>query len=210
MLRDEKSERSRRRILDAALELFSTKGFGATSVREISAAAGVSVGAVYHHFADKQSMLTELLDEYSALVSTRRFPFARVLETTSFPDNIEQLGFAARDSVRQYRRHIALVYVDMIEFEGTHMRNFYSGLASRLEEFLATTEDGPNVPLRLRAGISPASALMMVWRMYFNYFTLEILFGVAEPFGKDTNAVVKEIADIFRKGFCAAGEGTAS
>jgi AcrR family transcriptional regulator len=203
MQRDEKSERSRARILDAALDLFSTKGFGATSVREIAAAAEVSVGAVYHHFPDKQSMFTELLDEYSELVSTRRFPFARALETSSFPDNIEHLGYAARDSVRQFRRHIALVYVDMIEFEGTHMRNFYSGLASRLEQFLATTPDGPNVPSRLRPGIAPASALMMVWRMYFNYFTLEILFGVAEPFGQDTNAVVKEIADVFRKGFCA-------
>ena len=32
--------------------------------------------------------------------------------------------------------------------------------------------------------------------MFFSYFTIEILFKVPEPFGKDSAQVVKEIADI--------------
>lgn len=43
----------REAVLSAALELFSTKGYFATSVPDIVAAAGVSVGALYHHFKDK-------------------------------------------------------------------------------------------------------------------------------------------------------------
>ena len=37
-------------------------------------------------------------------------------------------------------------------------------------------------------------------RLFFSYFTIEVLFGVKEPFGKDSTEVVKEIADILRNG----------
>ena len=59
------------------------------------------------------------------------------------------------------------------------------------------------VRARLRPDVSPVSALLLTARLFFNYFSLEILFGVPEPFGKSANEVVKEIADIIRNGVCA-------
>lgn len=46
----------RERIVDAALERFGADGVLATSLADIRRAAGVSVGAVYHHFSDKQAL----------------------------------------------------------------------------------------------------------------------------------------------------------
>ncbi|MGZ4778936.1 MAG: TetR/AcrR family transcriptional regulator [Thermoanaerobaculia bacterium] len=199
MQREEKSERSRRLVLDAALRLFSHQGFRGTSVREVAETAGVSVGNVYHHFPDKESIFNTLLDEYWATVEDRRFPFMRELTSGKFPDNIEQLGFAARDSVRQSRRHIALIYVDVIEFEGTHIRKFYGDMAQRLKTILEDAEI-TRIQSRLRPGVSPISALMLTTRFFFNYFSVEILFGVPEPFGKDSATMVAEIGDILRNG----------
>src|SRR5687768_845331 len=103
MQREEKSERSRRAVLDAALHLFAHQGYRGTTMRDIADRAKVSTGNVYHHFPDKEAIFLALIDEYLELAKTRRFPFMRALyEADRFPDNIEQLGFAARDSVRQY------------------------------------------------------------------------------------------------------------
>jgi hypothetical protein len=44
------------------------------------------------------------------------------------------------------------------------------------------------------------SALMLTMRVFFSYFTIEILFNVPEPFGKNTSEVVKDIADVLRNG----------
>src|SRR5512144_1950487 len=99
MHREEKSERSRRYVLDAALDLFSHRGYGATSVRDIAAAAGVSTGNLYHHFPDKEAIFKTLLDDLNEIVDSRRFPYRRALSAGHFPDNIEALGFAARESV---------------------------------------------------------------------------------------------------------------
>ena len=67
MLQEERLERSRTAILDAALELFSHRGYGATSMRDIAGKAGVSTGSVYHHFKDKESIFQALLEQFQAI-----------------------------------------------------------------------------------------------------------------------------------------------
>lgn len=200
MQRDEKSERSRRMVLDAALKLFSRQGYRATTVREIADTAAVSTGNVYHHFPDKESIFRTLLDEYREIVISPRFPIARALTTGIFPDNIEHFGFAIRDSVRQYRAYMALHYVDVIEFDGTHIRNFYRGIAERFEELVSGNSNGDRIKTRLRSGVAPTVALLVATRLFVQYFQMEILFGVPDPHGKDSSQVVHEIADILRNG----------
>ena len=204
MQREEKSERSRRLVLDAALGLFAHQGYRATTIREIAQKANVSTGNVYHHFADKESIFQTLLGELTEAIGSRRFPFRRALSTGRFPDNLEVLGFAARDSVREFRDYFILVYVDVIEFEGTHIRHFYGDLARRFAEIVATEEEMADIMSRLRPSVSPVSALLLTSRLFFSYFTIEVLFNVPEPFGKDSTTVVKEISDILRKGMVGA------
>ena len=50
----------RQRILAAAVKLFAERGFDATTVQEVVAAAGVTKGALYHHFASKDELLYEI------------------------------------------------------------------------------------------------------------------------------------------------------
>ncbi len=201
----EKSQRSRERILEAALQLFSSQGYRATSVRDIAAGAGVSTGNVYHHFPDKETIYLTLLDQYWEAIDDPDLPFNRALATGTFPDNLEEVGNASRELVRVYRRHVALIYVDVVEFEGSHIRKFYAEMAQRYASFMATHDGAKALAARLRPGISPASAAMFATRFYINYFAVEILFGVPNHFGKDSDAVIRETADILRHGMLRAG-----
>ncbi len=205
MNQGERSERSKTQILDAALKLFSHKGYGATSVRDIAEEAGVSKGNVYHHFADKEAIFRELLNDYFSAMSTPDFPFNRALTTGTFPENLEQLGRAARETVRSYREYVALIYVDVVEFDGSHIRKFYGDMAKRFDAFMK--EHGMEAELRdkLQDGLSPISAVMLATRIFYNYFSIEILFGVKDHFGKDTDEVVREISRILRHGMLRNG-----
>ena len=199
MQREEKSERSRRQVLEAALQLFSHQGFRATTVREIAEQAGVSTGNVYHHFPDKESIFRSLLDEFWRITETKRYPYTRALSIGEFPDNIEQLGLAARDSIREFKPYFALIFVDVIEFEGTHIQKFYGNLGKRFGAFVGEEALG-TMKQRLRPSVSPISALLITSRVFFNYFTIEVLFNVSEPFGKPAPQIVKELSDIVRNG----------
>lgn len=201
----EKSQRSRERILEAALQLFSSQGYRATSVRDIAGGAGVSTGNVYHHFPDKETIYLTLLNQYWEAIGDPELPFNRALATGTFPDNLEEVGFAARELVRVYRRHVALIYVDVVEFEGSHIRKFYAEMAQRYANFIATHGGVKVLAAHLRPGISPVSAAMFATRFYINYFAVEILFGVPNHFGMDSEAVIRETADILRHGMLRPG-----
>jgi AcrR family transcriptional regulator len=200
----EKSQRSRERILEAGLQLFSSKGYLATSVRDIASGAGVSTGNVYHHFPDKETIFRTLLDQYWTAIENANLPFHRALAAPTFPDNLEEVGHACRDLVSTYRRYVALIYVDVVEFEGSHIRKFYADMAKRYSDFLETSDGGRAIKRRLRPGISPVSAVMFATRFFINFFAVEILFGVPNHFGKATEEVIGEIAEILRHGMLRA------
>jgi AcrR family transcriptional regulator len=60
--RAEKARQTRRRILDAAGELFVEQGYGATSLQEVADRAGVAVQTIYFVFGNKRALLKELFD----------------------------------------------------------------------------------------------------------------------------------------------------
>ncbi|MEI6666799.1 MAG: TetR/AcrR family transcriptional regulator [Acidobacteriota bacterium] len=200
MNQEERTERSRAQILDAALALFSHQGYRATSTREIAQRAGVSTGSVYHHFKEKETIFRELLDTYWRAIEDPEFPTNKALTTGSFPENLEEIGRAARASVELYRPYVALIYVDVVEFGGSHIRKFYSEMAGRFERFVAAHKDELKLEGKLRPEISPASAVMLTFRTFLQYFAVDIVFGVPDHFGKSSDEVVGEIAYILRHG----------
>ena len=65
-----KGEKTKEKIRKAALRLFSTRGYKATTVREIAAAVGIKQSALYNHFENKEAILAALVEHLasSALV----------------------------------------------------------------------------------------------------------------------------------------------
>ncbi len=196
---EERSERSRAQILRAALDLFSNRGYHGTSIRDIARAAGVSTGNVYHQFPDKETIFDALLDQYWAAIDSPEFPFNKALAAGAFPNDLEALGRAARESIEQYRAYVALIYVDVVEFDGSHIRKFYADMARRFQTFLEQNRDRLDLD-RLRPGVSPLAAVMLASRFLLHYFAVEIVFGVPNHFGADTDTVLKQIADILAHG----------
>jgi TetR/AcrR family transcriptional repressor of uid operon len=60
----QKSEETRSRILKAAEECFARYGYDSTGVAEICNTAGVSKGALYHHFPSKQAIFVEMFETW--------------------------------------------------------------------------------------------------------------------------------------------------
>jgi TetR/AcrR family transcriptional regulator, cholesterol catabolism regulator len=54
----------RAEVLAAAAELFASRGYAATTVREVAEAAGMLGGSLYYHFDSKESMVDEILSGF--------------------------------------------------------------------------------------------------------------------------------------------------
>lgn len=200
MTQEERSERSRKAILDAALQMFSRQGFRGTSIRDVAARAGVSTGSVYHHFRDKEAVLDTLLEQFWTASREPGFPINRALEDGAFPARLDEIGRATQEVVATWRQHIALIYVDVVEFEGVHIRKFYSTLAARCEQFVEQHRDTHGIFDRLRPDIPAGPAMLMTIRIYMYYFIVELLFGVESPYGMSNDEAIAVIADIIQHG----------
>lgn len=203
MNQEERSQKSRTAILQAAIDQFSRQGYRATSIRDVAAKAGVSTGSVYHHFRDKEALFTTLLDQFWTASEQPDFPLNRALEAGAFPDRLDELAAAAREVIAGWRPHIALIYVDVVEFEGLHIRKFYTALVDRCEAFVAGHRDTQPIESHLRAGVPAASALLMTIRFFIYYFVVELLFGVPNHFGMSADRATALIADVLRNGMLA-------
>jgi AcrR family transcriptional regulator len=64
-----RAEATRRALLASARELFGDKGYAATSVDEVVRHAGVTKGALYHHFKDKDQLFRAVVEEVKGEVT---------------------------------------------------------------------------------------------------------------------------------------------
>jgi AcrR family transcriptional regulator len=60
--RREQARATRRRIIDAGLDLFVRQGYAVTTLEQIAGQAGVAVQTVYFHFGNKRTVLKEIVD----------------------------------------------------------------------------------------------------------------------------------------------------
>lgn len=72
------------RLLDAAIQLFTERGYTATSVREIVERAGVTKPALYYHFASKEDLYLAILNDLARhtdeVIARSRVPSGPVRE----------------------------------------------------------------------------------------------------------------------------------
>ena len=58
-------------LLEAALRVFAARGYRRTTLDEVAAAAGVTKGAIYHYFPNKQELLLGAIEHYQDRAFTR-------------------------------------------------------------------------------------------------------------------------------------------
>jgi AcrR family transcriptional regulator len=195
----DKSDASARKVLKAALSLFSRQGFRATTMRQLARRSGLSVGNLYHHFGGKEEIFAQLIDQYWAVLLDPELPLNKIFNAARFPEDLEEMAAAIEQVVADNSAHILLIYIDVIEFKGKHIKTFYQRMADR---FAATYAE--RLAARQEAGelgeADPLVAVMLATRWFFYFFTVEKCFGVPMHFGLDSHQAVHEFSKILRRG----------
>jgi AcrR family transcriptional regulator len=124
------------RILDAADELFSMRGFSGVSVRDVAELAGVKKASVFYHYKSKDELFERVLERYYAA-------HARVLEATETSGNaserLHRLIDAYLDFIEDHHRYVSLVQIE-IASGSAHMTEIARGLALLYERVHAILE----------------------------------------------------------------------
>jgi AcrR family transcriptional regulator len=113
-------EETRKAIIDCALALFGEKGYAATSVQEITDAAGVTKGAFYHHFDSKQDVLRLIHDEFLDY----QLALLRVaLDSDDDPaERLRSLIHSLLVSSTHYLANVTVFYLERRNFTGAQLK----------------------------------------------------------------------------------------
>lgn len=195
-----KSQKSKEMILAAGLALFSSQGYKATSMKEISEKAGISIGRVYHHYKNKLEIFTSLIDEYWERLTDPALKLNVLHENPSYPDDFRELVYAIREIVEDNRAYIMLIYVDVIEFQGQHIQRFYRDMANRFRQVYGARFRELSEQDRLNSKADPTFSIMLVYRFFFHYFVVETSFGVSDHFGFSTDDMVEQAQEHLLRG----------
>ena len=139
------------RILQGALELFSAKGYEATSVREICEAAGITKPTLYHFYGSKEGVYRALVD--GALDDFSRAVTRALQAPGSAVDRLQRVGRAYFERARARRdlcRFIfGLVHNPATSAPRTDFTSFYDEVVAQIAaEVEAGVARGEFVPGR--------------------------------------------------------------
>jgi AcrR family transcriptional regulator len=102
------ADKVRKKIIDAASALYVKKGFNATSIQEISEAAGVSLPVTYHYVKQKSAIMRMIMEDVLNIFRENLLRMIRGID-----DPIEKLTIAGRlyfKVVDQQREKALLIY----------------------------------------------------------------------------------------------------
>ena len=83
-----KTGATQQRILDAATEVFATRGFTAATMADVVAGSGASIGSIYHHFGGKNELFLAIFEQMAKAVD-RRIEAAMPQADRSSPQGID-------------------------------------------------------------------------------------------------------------------------
>ncbi|WP_214110277.1 TetR/AcrR family transcriptional regulator [Acrocarpospora catenulata] len=112
---------TRQRIIDEALRLFAERGYAATSVAEIEAAAGLSPGAggLYRHFRSKYEVLAAAMTEHATRTGAQIATTLTALHSTGptpLEDRLAHLCRAGLAKVREESELTRVFFRDLSQF----------------------------------------------------------------------------------------------
>ena len=193
-------EEKKKNIEDAAKQLFIKQGFHATSMRDISARAGVSLGNLYNYYRTKESILESIIGKYLLVIDDKLTAIFEEIKEPLLPENMMRFGRQISQIVKDHHDFWLLMYIDVLEFQNQHFRKMFDGLAKNLQRRFANHFNELKRHNLLYEDIDPAAGFTAVYMQFFNYFIVEKLFGGNRHFGMSDEKVLSTLTEIFSRG----------
>jgi AcrR family transcriptional regulator len=188
----------RRALIDGAVQTIARRGIGALNLRQLAARVGVTSGAPYHHFANREDLLAAIADDGFRRLEAGLIA-AREAAPTEAGARLEALGEA---------------YVRFAVAHPGHFRVMFHGDAMAsgpAEAGLRSFELLRSAVLECQAtgaapAADPAPLVLTAWSAMHGFATLWV--DGALPFeGNDPDAMAPGIGGIIARGFAALARG---
>jgi len=200
-------EKNKDRIEEAAKKLFIKQGFHATSMRNIAARAGTSLGNVYNYYRTKEEILGSIISKYQTTIDGRLRSIFDEIDQPLEPESLVRFGGQIKKMVNDHHDFWLLMYIDVLEFENRHFRKMFEGLVENLRRRYSSQFEELRNRGAVHSDVDPAVAFTAVYMQFFNYFLVEKLFGGNSHFGLTDEQVIEQLTGLYCRGLSQNHKG---
>ncbi len=185
-----KGEVTRLAIEDAAMELFLTQGYAATSMRQIADKAGLALGGIYNHFASKDEIFEGIIID--------KHPYRKILpailaaEGDTLEDFFRHAFHLIITEMGDKPEYVNLMLIELVEFKGKHGSVMLKEIAPKILPVFEKLLKGRK-GLRLT---NPAFLMRSFMGMIISYLVTEMLISksiISKLMPTDTEAAYVDI-----------------
>jgi len=189
----------RARILEGALNVFSTRGFSAATNRDVAIEAGInSPGLIYHYFASKADLLRAVVERYAPPITL----LTHDDELMAMPpeEALPRLGQAYMAMVQDARIGLCLRVLIGEALRSPAFAEILREIGPmRILRLITSYMERKMDEGRLRR-VNPAIAARCFIAPMASYMLTKVLLGAPDDPGADADTIVRTCVDIFLRG----------
>lgn len=187
---------TREKIMDAALVLFSKKGYIGATTREIAGNAGVAEVTLFRHFSSKERLFEEVINTYSFLPALKGL--LPTLKNMDYTDALTELAGRFLERLSERKELIRIMHAE-IHIYPVKVKEIYHNFIDELFRTLASYFRELQLKKVLR-DFSPEIGAGAFLGMFFSYFNSKELLLRQDIAAPDSAAVINEFVNIFTRG----------
>lgn len=191
--RERKKAATRRAILDAALHLFSERGFESPTVDDIAAAADTGKGTIYNYFRTKEDILVAYIAGQESRVQKK---MARLLERDLDPVSLLTLYLREQFRLKRPYRAFTRVFLSQVVLRGDAIAPYLAAMQPAIDETLRTLFSSLQARGQIREDLE-IDALIRIFKTL--HFGLSAVWAIGAS-QRDFDALCSESVRIFCEG----------
>lgn len=188
---------TKERILNAAFELISSKGYLGASTREIAKAAGVAEVTLFRHFSSKKNLFTEVLRSFSTIPTLPEL--LPRMKDVPYEESVTVLAMQCITRLVEVRDWIRILNTE-VGFPSENMQNVFNGFMDQIFSVLTEFFEDAHTRRFIRDDLEPLYAARTFHSLVFGFFHVEGLSGLKSSLVSNSADMVDVFVDIFCRG----------
>ncbi|OQZ03802.1 MAG: TetR family transcriptional regulator [Candidatus Brocadia sp. UTAMX1] len=188
--------RTKDKILETGLRLFSKKGYLGATTKEIAKAAGIAEVTLFRHFPSKEKLFEEVINTHSFLPALKGL--LPEIAGLSYEEGLELIAKRFLDSLTERKDLVRIMHSEMHRYT-EKIHRIYHSFIDEMFKTLASYFAEMQKKRILRVFDTELGARVFLG-MFFSYFDAENFLLLKKYRRTDTDIIVREFVTIFIKG----------
>lgn len=188
---------TRKKIIEAAFEMISSKGYQGATTREIARLAGVAEVTIFRHFTNKETLFADVLKSFSAIPTL--VELLPTLKKMNYEDGVKTLTIRFVARLEELRDWIRILNTE-VGYAPEILQEQYNGFMNQVFTILTDYFDAVYDRGLLRADLEPLYAARAFHSLVFGFFHVEGLLGVKSGLVEKNGAMIDVFVDMFCRG----------